>query len=150
MRDGRGGGHHRGSPRYSYNAGSAGLVHETGYPTHSWGVILPDNLASRSLVLKGASRVLGYHLAAGRCCLPLGPHSDQNCVSFYVCRGFFFVDLRCFTSRSEALGPRTTTGVSRRWFSGHFRQVFFNTNALPRINIGADVWGKSGIMTGVC
>ncbi len=23
--------------------------------------------------------------------------------------------------------PRTTTGVSLRWFSGHFRQVFFNT-----------------------
>ena len=62
---------------------------------------------------------------------------------------FFFVDLRCFTSRSETLGPRTTTGVSQRWFSGHFRQVFFNTNALPRINIGADVWGESGIMTGV-
>ncbi len=25
--------------------------------------------------------------------------------------------------------PRTTTGVSQRWFSGHFRQVFFNTIA---------------------
>jgi hypothetical protein len=35
--------------------------------------------------------------------------------------------------------PRTMTGVSQRWFSGHFRQVFFNTIALPRINIGADV-----------
>ena len=46
--------------------------------------------------------------------------------------------------------PRTTTGVSQRWFSGHFRQVFFNTIALPRINIGADVWGESSIMTGVC
>jgi hypothetical protein len=45
--------------------------------------------------------------------------------------------------------PRTTTGVFQRWFSGHFRQVFFNTNALPRINIGANVWGESGIMTGV-
>jgi hypothetical protein len=32
---------------------------------------------------------------------------------------------------------------------GHFRQVLFNTNALPRINIGADVWGESSIMTGV-
>ena len=30
-----------------------------------------------------------------------------------------------------------------------FRQVFFNANALPCITIGADVWGKSGIMTGV-
>ena len=30
-----------------------------------------------------------------------------------------------------------------------FRQVFFNVNALPCITIGADVWGKSGIMTGV-
>ena len=33
--------------------------------------------------------------------------------------------------------PKTTTGVSlssvhsQRWFSGHFRQVFFNTIALP-------------------
>jgi len=27
--------------------------------------------------------------------------------------------------------------------------VFFNTNALPRIAIGADVWGESDIMTGV-
>ena len=45
--------------------------------------------------------------------------------------------------------PRTTTGVSQRWFSGHFRQVFFNTNTLPRIDIGIDVWGESSIMTGV-
>ena len=30
-----------------------------------------------------------------------------------------------------------------------FRQVFFNANALPCITIGADVWGESGIMTGV-
>ena len=44
---------------------------------------------------------------------------------------------------------RTTTGVCQCWFSGHFRQVFFNTNTLPRINIGADVWGESSIMTGV-
>jgi hypothetical protein len=36
--------------------------------------------------------------------------------------------------------PRTMTGVSQCWFSGYFRQVFFNTNALPRISIGADVW----------
>jgi hypothetical protein len=45
--------------------------------------------------------------------------------------------------------PRTMTGVCQCWFSGHFRQVFFNTIALPRINIGADVWGESSIMTGV-
>jgi hypothetical protein len=32
---------------------------------------------------------------------------------------------------------------------GAFRQVFFNTNALPRINIGANVWGELSIMTGV-
>ena len=37
--------------------------------------------------------------------------------------------------------PRTTTGVSQHWFSVHFRLLFFNTIALPRINIGADVWG---------
>ena len=45
--------------------------------------------------------------------------------------------------------PRTTTGVSQCWFSGHFRKVFFNTIALPRINIDASVWGESSIMTGV-
>ena len=28
-------------------------------------------------------------------------------------------------------------------------RVFFNTNALPRFAIGADVWGESDIMTGV-
>ena len=45
--------------------------------------------------------------------------------------------------------PRTTTGVSQRWFLVHFRHVFFNTIPLPRHNIGADVWGESSIMTGV-
>jgi hypothetical protein len=45
--------------------------------------------------------------------------------------------------------PRTMTDVSQRWFSGHFRLVFFNANALPRINIGADEWGELGIMIGV-
>jgi len=35
----------------------------------------------------------------------------------------------------------TMTGVSQHWF--------FNANALPCITIGADVWGESGIMTGV-
>jgi hypothetical protein len=45
--------------------------------------------------------------------------------------------------------PRAMTGVSQCWFSGHFQQVFFNTNALPGINIGADVWCESSIMTGV-
>jgi hypothetical protein len=44
---------------------------------------------------------------------------------------------------------RTKTGVSQCWFSGHFRQVFFNTIALPRVNIGGDVWVESSIMTGV-
>ena len=32
---------------------------------------------------------------------------------------------------------------------GAFSTGVFNTNALPRINIGADVWGESSIMTGV-
>jgi hypothetical protein len=32
---------------------------------------------------------------------------------------------------------------------GIFDRCFSNTNALPRINIGADVWGESNIMTGV-
>jgi hypothetical protein len=33
----RAGGHRRGSPRYSYNAVSAGLVDGAGYPARSWG-----------------------------------------------------------------------------------------------------------------
>jgi hypothetical protein len=32
---------------------------------------------------------------------------------------------------------------------GAFSTGVFNTNALPRINIGADMWGESSIMTGV-
>jgi len=32
---------------------------------------------------------------------------------------------------------------------GAFSTGVFNSNALPRINIGADVWGESSIMTGV-
>ena len=35
---------------------------------------------------------------------------------------------------------KTTTGVSQHWFSGHFQQVFFNTNTLPHINICEDVY----------
>jgi hypothetical protein len=38
--------------------------------------------------------------------------------------------------------PRTMTGVSQHWFWGHFRQVFFNTIASPRINIVANMWGE--------
>ena len=33
---------------------------------------------------------------------------------------------------------------------GAFSTGVFNTNSLPRLNIGADVWGGSSIMTGVC
>jgi hypothetical protein len=32
---------------------------------------------------------------------------------------------------------------------GIFDRCFSNTNALPHINIGTDVWGESSIMTGV-
>jgi hypothetical protein len=32
---------------------------------------------------------------------------------------------------------------------GAFSTGVFNTNALPRINIGNNVWGESSIMTGV-
>jgi len=41
------------------------------------------------------------------------------------------------------------TGVSQYRFLGAFLTGVFNTNALTRINIGADVWGESSIMTGV-
>ena len=46
-------------------------------------------------------------------------------------------------------GKRVAGGMSEdndrcfsSWFSGHFRQVFFNTIAVPHINIGANVWGE--------
>jgi hypothetical protein len=35
-------------------------------------------------------------------------------------------------------------------FLGAFSTGVFNTNVLPRINIGADVLGESSIKTGVC
>jgi hypothetical protein len=38
MLDVRIGYHRRGSPRYPYNAGSAGLVDGAGYPARIWGV----------------------------------------------------------------------------------------------------------------
>ncbi len=41
------------------------------------------------------------------------------------------LDVICEVERALREGcPRTMTGVSQRWFSGHFRQVFFNTIAL--------------------
>jgi hypothetical protein len=55
------------------------------------------------------------------------------------------------------VGKRAAGGMSEdhdRCFSilvlGAFSTGVFNTNALPRINIGADVWGESSIMTDVC
>jgi hypothetical protein len=63
---------------------------------------------------------------------------------------FILLDVICGVESVVLEGcPRTTTGVSQHWFSGHFRQVFFNINALPRINIDTNVWGESSIMTGV-
>ena len=51
------GGHRRGSPRYSYNAGSAGFVDGAGYPARNWGVVgfvfgesAARNLARRSSI----------------------------------------------------------------------------------------------------
>jgi hypothetical protein len=53
-------------------------------------------------------------------------------------------------------GNRAAGGMSGnhdRCFSilvlGMFSTGVFNTNALPHINIGSDVWGESSIMTGV-
>ena len=58
--------------------------------------------------------------------------------------------------RDRWSGKRAAGGMSEdhdRCFSilvlGAFSTGVFNTNALPRINIGADVWGESSIMTGV-
>jgi hypothetical protein len=58
--------------------------------------------------------------------------------------------------RDRWSGTRAAGGMSGdhdRCFSilvlGAFSTGVFNTNALPCINIGADVWGESSIMTGV-
>ena len=58
--------------------------------------------------------------------------------------------------RDQWSGKSAAGGMSEdhdRCFStlvlGAFSSGVFNTNALPRINIGADVWGESSIMTGV-
>jgi hypothetical protein len=57
-------------------------------------------------------------------------------------QGFWMKYEEAFFFQTKGTAPSlTTTGVSQRWFSGLFRQVFFNINALLRINIGADVWG---------
>jgi hypothetical protein len=46
------GGHRQGSPRYSYNAGSVGLVNGAGYPARSWGVVgFVDDHRTKSLLL---------------------------------------------------------------------------------------------------
>jgi hypothetical protein len=80
--------------------------------------------------------------------VPLPPRSSAPTVA--ICRlGGYPAGRDRWGGRLLEGCPRTTTGVSQCWFSGHFRQVFFNTNALPRINIGTDVWGESSIMTGV-
>jgi hypothetical protein len=47
--DGRDGGHRRNSLCYFYNAGSAGLVDGTGYPTRSWGVGFCGNILLEGL-----------------------------------------------------------------------------------------------------
>ena len=58
--------------------------------------------------------------------------------------------------RDRRSGKRAAGGMSGdhdRCFStlvlGALSTGVFNTNALPRINIGAVVWGESSIMTGV-
>ena len=63
----------------------------------------------------------------------------------------------CCFRRDRWRVKRAAGGMSEdhdRCFStlvlGAFSTGVFNTNALPRINIGADVWGESSIMTGVC
>ena len=67
MLDGRCGGHRRGSPRYSYNAGSAGLVNGTGYPTRSW-----------------------------VCFLVLGAFAGGNTLALYYCWAVFTIFKRWF------------------------------------------------------
>ena len=48
------GGYRRGSPRCSYNAGSAGLVDGAGYPTREWGGVVGEQISRGGL--EGAAR----------------------------------------------------------------------------------------------
>ena len=57
-----------------------------------------------------------------------------------------YCDSTSFDDGDSAFSRRTWP---RYGSSTPFGQVFFNTIALPRINIGADVWGESSITTGV-
>ena len=52
MLDGRVGDDRRGSPRYSYNADSTGLVEGTRYPTHSWGGVGVEGTILRLKLLR--------------------------------------------------------------------------------------------------
>jgi hypothetical protein len=59
------GGHRRGSPRYSYNAGSAGLVDGAGYPAREWGVIVYSWVRCMVHVHARATRTRHTHAHTG-------------------------------------------------------------------------------------
>ena len=66
MRDGRGGDRRRGRPRYSYNAGRAGVVGGTGYPTRRAGVILFLLVTGHRTILVRRSSIQGDVVACIR------------------------------------------------------------------------------------
>jgi hypothetical protein len=65
MRAVRAGGHRRGSPRYSYNADSAGLVDGTGYPARIWGwdLFVDTNLVRRFSIQEDDVACIRDHLS---------------------------------------------------------------------------------------
>jgi hypothetical protein len=66
MRDGRGGDRRRGRPRYSYNAGRAGVVGGTGYPTRRAGVIVFLLVTGHRTILVRRSSIQGDVVACIR------------------------------------------------------------------------------------
>ena len=66
MRDGRGGDRRRGRPRYSYNAGMAGVVGGTGYPTRRAGVIFFLLVTGHRTILVRRSSIQGDIVACIR------------------------------------------------------------------------------------
>ena len=72
---------------------------------------------------------------------------DHQVAAPLVCAGHD-AELPTVRTLCPAVQKRGLSEDRDRCFStlvlGAFRQVFFNANALPRIQIGADVWSESG------
>ena len=112
------------------------LVRRTASPAHA------DFVGLRSLTVLVVVRLV---------VMPRPPHSLRRLLWFV---GWADILLDVIGGVESALWEGSWMSEDHdRCFSilvlGAFSTSVFNTNALPRINIGANVWGESSIMTGV-